>query len=288
VIGHTTYDIKFYEDNLFYGRIDAESKLEFDLNATILNLGFESFFFNDRFQLRFNYGQSVITHGGNFRDRDWINNDLINLYYEPLMGDTDSDVDSDLKRYEVIFRWNILNIKDRIRLFANCGYEHQTWGTFKARNIEGFYSGLLSDSGYIETFSETYSFDVLTYDVEYDIYYCGVGLDFNLKDKWIIEVLLDLGSVYAEDKDDHVLRMKMAESETDGLYIGLKVSGGIKITRYFIIKAFVSLKTIDTDGTQYQYEYDYYGNPTVIIGDVSDEITSDQTYFGIKGTVVFG
>ncbi|OVE74425.1 hypothetical protein BVX93_00015, partial [bacterium B13(2017)] len=133
VEGHTTYDIKFYEIDNYYGRIDYESKLEFDLNATIMILGCEGIFLNEKFHLSFNYGKSVMTHGGTFRDRDWISNDHINTYYDPLMGDTNSDIDSDLEKYEVIFRWNFLKIKDFVSLYTNFGFEHQTWGTFEAK-----------------------------------------------------------------------------------------------------------------------------------------------------------
>lgn len=287
VTGHTTYDIKFYENDKYYGRIDYESKLEFDLNATLITLGCEGIFLNEKLQLFFSYGKSVKTHGGTFKDRDWITNEYINMYYDPLMGDTESDIDSDLEKYEFKFRWNILKIKDLVNLFTNFGFEHQVWGTFKPTNLEGYYSGLFSDYGYREYFSDQYSYAILTYDIEYDIYYAGIGAEFNFNNKWLLKLSLDIGSVHAEDVDDHILRRKIAESTADGLYYCFNVIGGINVSRLFKIKTFIAIKTIDAEGTQGQYFYNSNRIPIDVLGNVSTDITSSQTYIGIKGVVFF-
>jgi hypothetical protein len=260
--------------------VDYESLLEFDINATMLNIGCEAGFANERFLLSFNAAQSIAEHGGTLRDRDWEFTD----YYTLLFGDTDSDVDSEGEIYDLLFQWNFLRFGPRgfLKLWARAGYEYQEWGTFVAKDYKGFY---LNDNGTRRYVAEHFSSAILTYDVEYAIAYSGIGVEFNLRDIWFFRATADFGIAYAEDRDDHVLRQKLATAEADGPYAALNLSAYWNVSRFFRLSSFLDFVAIDTDGTQEQWFYDDNGYPTEWIGEVSNEITSEQYTFGIRATL---
>ncbi len=56
----------------------------------------------------------------------------------------------------------------------------------------------------------------------------------------------------------------------------------LKLTDYLGISFYLQLVSIETDGYQNQYFYDENGYPTEYLGEVYDEVTSEQAIFGGK------
>lgn len=288
IFGNTTYDITFHEYDPNYGRIDGESELEFDIAAALYNVGIEMVFLDEVLVLSVNYSGTMNAYGGTLRDRDWITNDAINYYYDELMGDTDSDVDSEVDIVDVNLKWYVGSVgqNNRVRFNVVAGYQNQKWGTFEASNIDGYYSGLLTDDGRRQYFNETFSSPVLTYEVTYDMFYGGFGVDFKVFEDFILKTQLNLGYVSAEDEDDHILRQKISEGETDGIMADLNLDLLFKLTEFVNFSIYTHFKMIDTEGDQTQWEYDSYGNRTYL-DKIDDEITSEQFTTGLKVEINF-
>jgi hypothetical protein len=282
--GTTNYDINFYEPNPYTGRIDYESKLEFDLNTTLLNVGIEMGLLDDKLIFNGTYSASMTENGGNMRDRDWASNDYINSYYDELMGDTNSDVDSKLKMYDFSAEWRFVELgrNVKIKLKTILGYNRQQWGTFAAKNLEGYYSGLFSATGYREYVNDSYYSDILTYEVTYDMYYTGFGADFKFTDNLCLKTLVKVGYVDAKDKDDHILRQKISTGKTDGSMAALNLNLDYRLTSHFTISVFTEVTAIATKGKQTQYYYDENHNLTDFIAEIDDKITSAQVNTGFK------
>ncbi len=275
VTGDTTYNIEFSEYDQDYGRIEGESELEFEINAVMLNVQADFSFKDDFLIFSFIVGQTVSEADGNLRDRDWIRYD----YYEYLYGDTDSDIESEGEMYEVKAVINFLEFGKQVKfkLGASAGYQKQKWGTFKARNVEGFY---LDDYLNRDYFRSYYQSDILTYEVEYDIMYSGIDFQIYFNDKFRVSCGLDLGIVHVEDEDNHILREKVSTGDADGIYLALKTKANYQITSNFSVAASLDVISIDADGDQTQTFYDN-GVITDMYIDIDDEITSEQVYIGI-------
>ncbi len=288
IFGNTTYDITFHEYDPYYGRIEGESELEFDIAAALYNVGIEMGFLDEVFVLSVNYSGTMNAYGGTLRDRDWITNDSINYYYDELMGDTDSDVDSEVDIVDINLKWYVGSVgqNNRVRFNVVAGYQNQKWGTFEASNIDGYYSGLLTDDGRRQYFNESFSSPVLTYEVTYDMFYGGFGADFKVLEDFILKTQFNLGYVSAEDEDDHILRQKFAEGETDGIMADLNLDLLFKLSELVNFSIYTHFKMIDTEGDQTQWEYDSHGNRTYL-DKIDDEITSEQFTAGLKVEVNF-
>lgn len=277
VTGTTSYDIEFpFWD---WGYRTGESKLEFDIDAVMLNLGVEGVFLNERVFVSFNASQTVLEQGGDLRDRDWIDG--------TLDGDTLSDVDSEGEIYDLMVKVNFLRPgkSDFIRLNLFTGYQIQSWGKFEAKNIDGYYKGYLTWNGRRYNINETFSSPVLTYEVDYETLYFGFGADLNVTRKFAIQSALKLGFTQVEDKDDHILRQKIANGEADGFMFDFNVEACWNFHKRMSLSGFLHYLTIVTEGEQVQYFYDAYGNKTDYIGEVNTEITTDQLYVGAKFNV---
>lgn len=283
IFGNTTYDITFHEYDSYYGRIEGESELEFDIAAALYNVGIEMGFLDELFVLSINYSGTLNAYGGTLRDRDWITNDSINYYYDEMMGDTDSDVDSEVDIIDLNLKWYVgsTGMNKRVQFNVVAGYQNQKWGTFKAENIDGYYSGLLTEDGRREYFNEHYSSPVLTYEVTYNMLYGGFGVDFRVFEDFLIKTQFNLGWAEAEDEDDHILRQKFSEGEADGIMADLKMDLLFKITEFFNFSVFTHFKMINTEGEQTQWTYDSSGRRT-FLAEVDDEITSEQFNTGLK------
>lgn len=288
IFGNTTYDINFHEYDPDYGRIEAESELCFDIAAALYNVGIEMGFADEFFVLSLNYSGTLNAYGGTLTDRDWITNDYLNYYYDELMGDTDSDVDSEVNIIDLNLKWYLTSFGQNKTIQFNvvAGYQNQKWGTFEASNIDGYYSGLLTDSGRREYFNESYNSPILTYEVTYEMIYGGLGIDFYVFEDFIIKTEFNLGLVTAEDEDDHVLRQKFAEGETDGVMTDLKLDLLFRLSEFVNFSVFTHFKMIATEGTQTQWDYDSNGHRTYI-DEVDDEITSEQVNVGLKFEIDF-
>lgn len=283
IFGNTTYDITFHEYDPYYGRIEGESELEFDIAAALYTVGIEMGFFDEIMVLSVNYSGTMSAYGGTLRDRDWITNDSINYYYDELMGDTDSDVDSEVDIVDVNLKWYLGSAGQNKKVQFNvvAGYQNQQWGTFEAKNIDGYYSGLLTDDGRREYLNESFASPVLTYEVTYDMFYGGFGVDFNVFQDFMIKTQFNLGWAQAEDEDDHILRQKFSEGETDGVMADLKLDFLFRLSEFVDLSVFTHFKMISTEGDQTQWTYDSYGNRTYL-DTIDDEITSEQFNIGAK------
>ena len=276
VTGETSYDI----GGRFAGEPSSwRSKLEFDLDATLLDLGmditYNDIFVNlvDQVVFSFDYYTSIATDAGTFRDRDWYYN-VAGNEQSSLWGDTKSGVESDLKMSDLKARAYFLPLDEAasFRLFATVGYLYQKWGTFAAKSFSGSYFGdptvWASDAS------------ALTYEVTYEIPYAGVGFEWLFFENFTLKANVDFSPVAeASDRDDHVLRTKLSKGSCDGDYLSAGAEVDWAFASSWTAAVNFSYMMIDTDGDQIQY---FYGDGGPVVSGIDNKIESEQTYVGMS------
>ncbi len=281
VTGNTSYEINFPLAGVTYGR----SKLKFDLDSTMLTLGgtvsYNAKYLDlvDSIDLSFNYATKMGSTSGTMQDQDWFYNVP---GYSSLQGDTKSDLDSDAKSYDIRYRMNFKPLDDmgKFRLNASVGYLEQKWGQFQTRNVHGYYGPLLSGTGATEPIVDAFDNPLLTYEVKYKLPYLGIGFDWSLAEKLLLKAGVDYSTIaHASDRDDHVARQKLSKGDTNGDYMAVNAELDWNFHPNMILALEASYMTIDTTGTQHQYDY---SSGVLFATDISDKIKSEQTYVGAK------
>lgn len=294
--GKTSYDITFGGTNVAmdptYGWINGESKLEYDLKATLMHLGLEAELDGGSVGFSAGYEFSVSEGDASLRDRDWFYNDYMNnvRHWDPLEGDTLSDTKSPVHNFDLGMKVRLF--KDRgVRVFWLLDYEYQKLGTFQVNDVDGFYRGWLTYFPANGLYGEQYRIHIgntpaLTYEVEYNYYKTGFSAEFDLGAGFGLEGTARAGYVSYSDKDDHILRSRIANGSGHG-YEG-DCTGAVSWNSRggFGASVFVRYQSLTADGTQDQY---YYGGQFQGESDqVSQTVSSSQTSFGVEMTYRFG
>jgi len=283
--GTTSYDITFPSKDPTLGTIQWESKLAFDLGATLWHVGLGAGFFQNRLILKGSYAKSVDEYGGKVRDQDWNYNSVVNSVYEPLMGDTLSDINSKVKIYSVQAEWTGVRFgkNDHGRFFMSGGYERQDFGTFTLYDIDGYYSGLLSSDGSVQTIDKTYTDPVGTYKVNYDIIYTLFGLGYHVG-KFEFKTDVRVGALDYRDHDEHLLRKKTCISTGTGLLGGWDADVVWRPWKGLSLDLSGRITSLSADGRQIQTFYDGSG---ILPIPVDDHLSSYQTDLGLTLAYAF-
>lgn len=284
--GKTSYDITFGGYDSSYGPWGMESKLEFDLKAALMNVGLEAEVAKGALVFSAGYGFSFTEGSGKMRDRDWFYNDAVNNYYgwNSLVGDTLSDTASPIHLFDLGMKGRLVK-RNGVRLYGLLGYEYEKLGTFTMNDYAGMYSGWFT-GGVDKPQNGKYQTPILSYEVQYNTYRTGFSVEVDLGDGFGLEGTARAGYVSYSDKDDHILRSRIATGSGHG-YEG-DGTGAVSWTSRcgFGASVFVRYQSLTADGMQNQY---YYGGQ--LQGEsahVSQTVNSSQTSFGAEITYRFG
>ena len=117
----------------------------------------------------------------------------------------------------------------------------------------------------------------ITYDVTYSIPYLQVAGELTLKDKFEISAGLGIAPyVYAEDRDNHVLREIIAEGEYDGVALLVSIVSRYNLSRHWFVEAGLTGTGIAAEGAQENYVPVEWSHTT------DAELTSSQGIFTIS------
>ncbi len=215
---------------------------------------------------------SIAEGSERMRDVDW--------YHQPLNNiDSYSKSKSDLWNYnaELSIDYKI-DLGNHFAVSLGGGYRYQNYDyeigdTYLAQR--DLVDPSVVGSGYI--FGK-----VLTYDVIYRIPYVQLGLQTNWE-KFSAGIEVGYGpSITAEDRDNHVLRLRISRSETDGDAIFGKIRAQYDIHDQLYLFTNFSYMQIETEGEQVQQGIGSSGGSLYFYQNTIDtEITSDQASFGI-------
>jgi outer membrane protease len=139
---------------------------------------------------------------------------------------------------------------------------------------------------YAADFTASVSGKTLDYWVKYYIPYFGLSSDLMLGNK----IRMNFKGAYspwtwAEDRDDHLLRFKRSEGDTDGYAWIASVNGSWNFLPHWILTLGGEYTKIHTTGDQHQSFYD--GPLMGLAFDVDDKITSEQWYYSVTVTYRF-
>jgi hypothetical protein len=291
--GVTWYDITFggYDPTYIpgYGALgyfNAESKLEFDINAILERVGLDFETSNGILQFGAGYSFSVAKGSGELRDRDWLTNDYVNNVqgYDALGGDTLSDTESPVMGFDIGMKARLLNRKG-VRLYGLWGYEYQKLGTFWVYDIRGYYRGWMTD-GVNYTVNQTYLLPVLSYEITYNTLKAGFSAEFEMGGGFSFAPSAQIGRGSYSDLDDHILRRKLAKSSGSGLCMDFQGDFSWRSRSGFGLSAFARYKSLSGTGHQTQMYYD--GSDVGTFALIDHEVKSTQLSFGLDLSYKFG
>lgn len=284
ISGYTLYHISYYE-----GASGIESELEFPLRTYLL--GFEGAIIyrdrgsHDRFRLGFELLTNVDSGSGKLKDSDWLTDDIdIDLYGVAHPGKdiySESEIELGAWIFDIKMLYNAYN-SQKLAIGPLIGYRYQKF-KFIASNVNQTGYGPYSTdyTGFIPG-------EALYYEVRYNFFYGGINSEFSAG-PFKAGLSAGAGYVLAKDRDDHLLRYKLAEADTDGLGGFVKANCSYSFTDSLFLMAGGKYLNFHTTGTQHQYFYrattecptggcDAY---------VSDRIDSEQWSFSLSLSYLF-
>lgn len=202
---------------------------------------------------------------GTMKDSDWVENDA--AFGEPPHAGTDIYTESDAQLRGSIFDVNYayhFRLNNSWSLGPMIGYRSQ----YLEYDIYGF-----RGYDYDRPISSTEK--ALEYEITYKIPYIGLGSDllFGKNSQFQLHFILAYSDwAKAEDRDDHVLRYKLSESDCEGEAYLIKVNLDWSFYRNWLLGLGAEYVDIDTSGRQHQ---SFYAGPFAgITYDVDNKITS--------------
>jgi outer membrane protease len=275
--GDTTYRISFD---------GGESELKFPLGAYLLGVNFGWGYRNEQKQeivrMELKWLTNVSDGKGKMEDSDWIDDDASFL---GIPGYNHSGLDiysqSDLKLRAHIVNINVMYNVWLIKNFSigpMAGYRYQFFKyDVKNTNQVGY-------GEYAPYFTASVRGNTLKYKITYHIPY--IGLNSNLLLGKVFKTNLSLGYTpwaFANDRDDHLLRYKLSEGDTDGYAYIANLNVNLNFMTHLYLSIGGEYIRIHTTGTQDQsfYAGPYYG----WTGEVDDKITSE--YWSIYEMITY-
>ncbi len=248
--GHTTYHISYYE-----GPSGIESELKFPLKTYLIGLdGAISYKENsyERFRLGFRVMKNIDDGSGRLKDSDWLSDDLdISLYGVAHPGKdiySESDIKLDALIIDLNMSYSLFSSK-HLSFKPLIGYKHQGFNFVASNVAQTGYGPYSSD------FTMYVPGEVLHYKIRYEFIYGGLDAEFLIGKDLMFLLKGGAGYVYAKDRDDHILRYKLATAETDGVGVFLSLGGDYNIFKGLHLKAGGEYLRFHTRGTQHQYFY---------------------------------
>ncbi len=250
ISGYTLYHISYYE-----GSSGIESELEFPLKTYLIGpevaIIYRDSRGKDRARLSFELLTNIDNGSGRLKDSDWLSDDIDIALYGVAHPGKDIYSESDIELKATVFDINMfgsLYSSQRFTAGPFLGYRYQDF-RFIARNVNQIgYGPYSSDyTGFIPG-------EALHYEVRYNFLYGGINSEYS-SGSFNAGLMVALGYVLAEDRDDHILRYKLAEAETDGLGGFVKANVSYFFTSSLFLKAEGQYLKFHTKGTQHQYFY---------------------------------
>lgn len=277
--GDTTYKTDFP-----YGA----SELEFPLNTFLLGPEMGLSYKNTQNQEKIRLNVKLLTNiddgSGKVKDSDWIENDA-NFLGIPGYNNPGLDIYS---KSDIKLRANVADINliynlwfiEQLSIGPMLGYKYQNF-KYDVSDVNQVGYGL-----YYYTDTGSVSGNVADYEVTYHIPYFGFSSDILLGEKFQANIKLGYSPwVSASDRDDHILRYKLSEGDTDGYarFINLNANWNF-LSNWFLGVGYEYMK-IHTTGDQHQF---FYAGPLLgITYGVDDKITSEQWLFSAMVTYRF-
>jgi len=245
--GYTSYEIDFPWDG-YAGK--SELKFPFDnwLTGGNISVGYSPFYLN--FQGWTNISKKT---NGDMEDKDWKG--------EYLLSSTKSDADGQMVILDVNLLYNfwqgdkpwgdVANIfqKGRLGFLVGYKYENFKYDIIGVRDVLGGGNYNLGEK-------------VLDYKIQYHIPYLGLNLQYfkdavdKALDTWGVNIWV-CGSPYviAKDRDDHLLRNKVAQGKVKGYGFLMGLNTFFNTKNHWICRLGLDYSDIMADGKQNQYWY---------------------------------
>jgi len=239
--GDTRYHFTF--PGVIEGLRVGESELEFPLDSMVGGIN-ASIGKRGLWSIDLSLSKNLTEDTGKMKDSDW-------LTYSPTaqkvkFSYAEADTEMDALLLDISGRYYFIKGKD-ISLALVGGYRYQDlsfdisdgWmespvGWFPRENLPG---------------------KILTYDITYKIPYGGFAIDILPSGRFLLNIQGLYGKAYAEDEDDHLLRSKRANAESDGDFYSLKAGGNLFLSNRLSIQISLEYLKIDTSGSQTQTWY---------------------------------
>ncbi len=269
--GEMTYTIQGKQDGGW------KSELEWPVDGTMYVGGVGSFRALERLSLNAGGWKSVYDTTGVMKDSDW----LYGYYGSQRAIYSESDTTVGGTHLDINARYDLVRRNEAMSLGILLGYAHTRWD-WTAKNgkqwtidPDEYYQGSLPGTG-------------LEYQQKIGVPYIGIALSSGVPNSPIDVNAYGLFSPAAtcKDEDDHLLRQKLSNGETEGTFWA--VGGDIRwqITPSRSLSALANYTSYDLEGDQTQY---FYGGENEGLGATGIDLTVEgrQMYFGATVGVSF-
>lgn len=216
------------------------SELEFPLDTILIGIDAE-YRMTPRVELSLGVSFSIAGDAGTMKDSDWIQAPgSLDIYSE-------SDAELDMWVVEANARYHLLDIGE-ISMAVGVGYIYEFFD-YEISNVDQTYPSTAP------WYHEYYSDLALLYEATFHIPYVEISAGMNLSERLSLEGRVGYAPfVYVEDEDNHLLRDKIAESETDGDAVLVSIAGRYELGNAWFASAGFDYRLIETDGEQTQYQ----------------------------------
>jgi outer membrane protease len=268
--GDTTYRISFPE---------GASELEFPLKTYLLGPEISWSYKNpqkqDKFRVKIRWLTNIGHGSGKMKDSDWIEGDGqpgLDIYSE-------SDIKLKANIMDVNAIYSFWPIK-QLSIGPMMGYKYQQF-KYNVKNTDQVGIGI-----YDLFYTTSVPGKTMEYKMVYHIPYFGLNSDILLGKKFKV----NMSGGYtpwasAKDRDDHILRYKFSEGDTDGYTYFVNLNAIWNFLPHWFLTISGEYMKIRTTGTQHQ---SFYAGPDVgQTFDVDDKITSKQRFFSATMTYRF-
>lgn len=268
--GDTTYHIDFP---------GGASELEFPLKTFLLGpevgLSYKNPQNQEKIRLNVKWLTNIDDGSGKMKDSDWLDGDGhsgLDIYSESKIKLKANIIDANLI-------YNFWPIK-QLSIGPMLGYKYQKF-EYDVSDVDQVGYG-----PYAPGSTGSVSGKVLDYKVTYHIPYFGLSSDVLLGKKFQANIKLGYTPwATAKDRDDHILRYKLSEGDTDGYACFANLNANWNFLPHWFLGVGGEYMKIHTTGTQHQY---FYAGPSVgKTYDVDDKTTSEQWLFSAMVTYRF-
>jgi outer membrane protease len=214
MFGHTTYHIKFINFIPEIGSdVKSDSELEFPLDMFLLSGSVElegTLKSGEPWGVKLATSKNINHPNGYMKDSDWITVPGYNFNTQFSYTESDAQLNALLICLE-----GHLGLVRKVNLAVDLlgGYEYQDF-SFEILGVRGWQGFNLSERVYFDAYPDT---TVLDYDITYHIPYLGAFASFQVSPRVNLEARGIISPrARATDHDDHLLRLKTADSKCNG------------------------------------------------------------------------
>jgi len=277
--GFTEYGLQTIvsDPNSPTGKAKVRSELVFPLDAPLAGLSLKIIpakILSNRWVFEADFMMHVTESPSSMTNKDWI--DDLQITYTETTPKSKMSLLSTEVGYQ-IYRGG----RSSLILFGDLTYEYIKQDLI---GYEGWSYNFISDQPEPISGSE----EIIDYELTYISPQLGLALEISLSRYAALEAESSAGLVFAEDKDDHLLRGKLSEADATGigLYSGLKFKWlpNLGVKQHFSVELFGQFRYFNAKGNQTQRWY--AAEPGVSAGTVIEgiphEFISYQYLVGLR------